>query len=196
MLDVQRAELERQGYSIVSESPHEVVATRGKWYWDSIATHVLFVVFLRRTGPLSAANIASETERMVARAKELDRFPLPVGFQHGRAIVPVYIADSVEPDAREQCVAMQPMRFGSFVFPAALDLAANQAFYLPKTPMWGGIYYGKLRWLAKRLVGEAGVADREPISVFGALLGLFIIGSVVWLVVVMVQLTTMLGSLS
>lgn len=174
LLDGQVAELQRLGFAIVSRSEYEVVATRRRWCWDCFATNITFVVFLKATGPLSAAHIAGETGQLLSRARDLDTGGLPIGLQHGRAVFPVYIADRVEPDAQSLCSVAQPGRFSEMSFPAALDRSTGQAYYLRSTALWGAIYFVKLRFLAARLLEPASAPAREPLSVPGLVLMAFI----------------------
>lgn len=175
MLEQQRAELERLGYSIVEQSEYEVVGVRSKWYWDCFATNMTVVVFVRATGPLHAVHIQSQTEATIARAKQLDPFRLPVGFQHGRAVVPVYLADGLQPDAQYLCASEQPMRYGVQFFPAALDKTTGQAHYLRTTPIWGAVYFAKWRYLVQHLIEPHNAEDREPISKFGTVYGIVLL---------------------
>jgi len=168
-LDQQRDELLRLGYSIVSESEHEIVGVRSVWHWDVIATNMTYVVFLRATGPLSRANVESEYDRMIKQARELDPSRIPRGFQHGRTIVPVYIADHVEPDAIALIEGPAPMHFAVQLFPMALDRSTGQAHYLRSTRMWGAAYLPKFRFLAMRLLEPESAPDREPVSGCGIL---------------------------
>jgi hypothetical protein len=72
VLDEQVAELERLGFAIVSRADDEVTAMRRKWHWECFPPHVTLVAFVRATGPLSAVDVAGETDRLLARARDLD----------------------------------------------------------------------------------------------------------------------------
>ena len=168
--DQQRDELLRLGYSIVSESDHEVVGVRNVWHWDVIATNMTYVVYLRATGPLSRANIESEYRRMIEQARQLDPSRIPRGLQHGRTIVPVYMADSVDQDAVLLLESASPMRFAEQVFPMAFDRSARRAYYLRSTRIWGAAYVPKLRFLAQRLLEPASAPEKEPVSGCGVVI--------------------------
>jgi len=72
VLDEQVAELERLGFMISSPSDSEIVATRGKWYWDCLFTHLTVVVFLKATtGVLSWSQITDETDELLGRARDV-----------------------------------------------------------------------------------------------------------------------------
>jgi len=165
-LDGELDELRRLGYSIASETECEIVGVRNVWHWDAAATNMTYVVFLRATGPLSRSGIEAEYPRMIETARGLDPSRLPLGFQHGRMIVPVYSADRVEHDAVALIEAPQPMRFGEQVFPVAFDRSTGTAHYLRSTRLWGAGYAPKLRFLAQRLVEPESAPAREPLSWF------------------------------
>lgn len=184
-LDEQVAALEGLGFTIVSREDHEVVATRGKWYWDCFFTHLTFVVFLKATGSLSASDIAGEVGELVDRAKGLDLSSVPLGLQHGIAVVPAYVAERVEADAQELCTSPYGIKLAMLAYPAALDLSTDQA-YFRKTRIWGGMYYGKLRHLAAQLLQPASASSREPLSVLGLVLTCLLIGVPVVSILIMV----------
>ena len=195
ILDQYRSELERLGYAIVAESEHEVVGVRSKWYWDLMATNMTSVVFLRATGPLSAENILSETDRMVAYSKEVDPFPLPWGFQHGRSAVAVYIADSVAADAQALCNSPRGGIMPTHYFPAALDRTSGLSYYLRTTPVFGALLYSKVRYPVQRLLDPGSTPERERVSIFGSILGLFILAILVASIGIFVWIALLLTSL-
>ena len=175
MLDQQRAELEKLGYAILSQTDDEIIAVRRKWFWDCIATNLTMVLFVQAVETLTAARIEADAARMIARAKEADPSSLPLGFQHGRAVVLVYLAGRVEPDAQLLCSSSQKMRFSVMFFPAALDQSSGRAYYLRSTPFWGSLYFGKLRYPVQRLLEPAAAPEHEPASVYGIVLGVFML---------------------
>ena len=197
-LESQRDELRRLGYSIASESDCSLIAVRNVWHWDAMATNMTYVVFLRATGTLSRQNIESEYERMLESARELGPLRLPRGFQHGRTVVPVYIADSIEPDAVALLETAQPMRFAEFVFPVGLDRSSGRAHYLRGTSVWGAFYLPKLRFLAHRLVGPQAASESEPVSrlgvVFTVATGLSLLFSCALIVYVFALIAALLAS--
>jgi hypothetical protein len=171
MLDEQRAEMERLGYAIVSQSDSQVVGVRTRWFWDCFATSLTTVIFVRSVEALTAPLVEEEGRRMVAQARDIDPSSLPLGFQKGRAVVAIYVADQVAPDAQRLCNSPQPVRFATLFFPAALERSSGQVHYLRRTPMWGGVYFGKLRYPVQRLIDPANALEKEPISAFGSVLG-------------------------
>ena len=163
----QRAELERLGYSIVSESDDEVVGVLSKWYWDALVTKLTTVVFVRSLPVLTASDIRADAIRMTAAAKGLDPSRLPQGLQKKRAAIAIYLAETVEPDARQICESTQPIRLAALFYPAAFEFSSRTALYSGATPLWGGVFYAKLRYVVQRLLEPDVAPDKEPVSVFG-----------------------------
>lgn len=175
-LDEQVEELQRLGFEIVSRSGDEVVARRGKWYWDCAFTHLTLVVFLKATGLLRAVDISSEEEALVARAQELDPRSAFTNLQHGRGVLQVYVADRVEPDAQGYCEATSAMRASVTTFPAALDRSTGRAYFRRAGRIWGALYMVKLRFLAARLLEPATAPARAPLSAGGVALTALLVG--------------------
>ena len=188
MLDEQVAELQRLGFDVVSRSESEVVATRGKWYWDCTFTHLRLVVFLEATGTLRAADIAGREDDRVAQAEALDPRSAFTNLQHGRAILQVYVAERVEPDAQVLCESTRDVRMSVICFPAALDRSTGKAYFRRKGRFWGGIYMVKLRFVAGRLLEPAAAPARAPLSVAGAVLSAVLVGAVLSPLLIMLAL--------
>jgi hypothetical protein len=163
----QRAELERLGYSIVSESDQEIVGVLSKWYWDALATKLTSVVFVRSLPVLTASEIRADAVRMTAAAKGFDPSRLPQGLQKNRAAIAVYLAETVEPDARQICESPQPIRLAALFYPAALESSSGTVLYSGATPLWGGVFYAKLRYVVQRLLEPDAAPAKEPVSAFG-----------------------------
>lgn len=169
-MDPYRDELLQLGYTIVTDDATQLVALRSKWHWDCVASKITFVVYVRPVERLTAQMIAADREPLIAHAKALDPSKLPPGFQKGLAVVPVYIADVVEPDARLVLEGEQAFAMGIFYFPAAFDRASGSALFLRRTPVLGWVLFSKLRHVAGRLLEPAQTPSREPVSKLGALL--------------------------
>ncbi|MDR3687412.1 MAG: hypothetical protein P4L93_10695 [Coriobacteriia bacterium] len=170
-LDAQRAELTRLGYAIVSQDDREIVATRSAWYPDAIATRLRSVVFVRPVTVLDMSIVTRDRARMLAEARELLPSVLPRWLQKSRAVVAVYLADVVDPEARAFCVSPQALGpFESLFYAAALDRSSGASYYWQGAPLWGGVYFSKLRFLVRRLTGPTAEPAREPVSVFGVVM--------------------------
>ena len=191
-----RAELERLGYSIVSESDAEVVGFRRKRHWDVLGIAQTSVVFLRATGLLTSAAIQVEAGELIARAHELNPSRLPVGVRNGMPVVVAYFADSVALDAQRLCESTQLFRPGALFFPAALDQSTGRPYYCESTPVWGAAYSGKLRFLVQRMLVPECAPLREPLSAIGigagALIAILLLAIVALLVLAVIVLPPLL----
>jgi hypothetical protein len=180
-LDAQRKDLETLGFRIVSEREDELVAVRPKWHWDCLFTKLTYVVFVRRTPNLTVADIEADRTRLQDQAKQIDPSALPRGFQKGVVVLTCYLADHVDPAARELCEQSPKVRFAFFYLPAVLDQSSGRAHYIRSTPMWGALFYGKFRHIIGRLLEPARTSGGEPVSVAGVVftcvLGLLILAS-------------------
>ena len=182
MLEPQRRELERLGFNIVAADAREVIGIRQRWHLDCLFTKLTYVVAVRRVERLSAAQIEEDRLGLSERARRLDPSRLPRGFQKGVAVLTAYVADVVEPDARELCARKPKVRFAFFYLPGVLEPATGIATFLRQTPAWGGIYFAKFRHLLGRLLEPARTAAAAPISVFGIVLSVIILGSLALMV--------------
>jgi hypothetical protein len=170
-LDAQRAELTRLGYAIVSQDDEGIVATRSAWYPDAIATWLRSVVFIRPVTVLDMSILTEDRAHMLEAARELLPSLLPRWLQKSRAVVAVYLADAVDPDAKAFCESPQALApFESLFYPAALDRSSGASYYWQGTPVWGGVYFSKLRFLVRRLTGPTPEPALEPVSVFGVVM--------------------------
>ena len=161
-LDAQRAELTRLGYAIVSQDDEGVVATRSAWYPDAIASRLRCVVFVRPVTVLDVSILTQDRAHMLTVARELLPSVLPRWLQKSRAVVAVYLADAVDPDARAFCESPQALGpFESLFYPAALDRSSGASYYWQGTPLWGGVYFSKLRFLVRRLTGPTAEPARN-----------------------------------
>ena len=167
-LDSRRAELERLGFKIIPSS-NGVIGARGKFYWDCGFTKLNVVVFVRQVELLDEATFESLKDEINEISKGVSTTVLPRGFQSGQAVVGVFIADQFD-EALKHRLASSRSR-GSFAktfFPILIDAKSESASYYQKTPLVGGVYYGKFRWLAERLAKPGASDEKEPVSLMGA----------------------------
>ena len=167
MLNQQRIELEKLGYAIISQTGNEIIGVRRKWFWDCFATNLTMVIFVQTIESLTAARIDEDAARMIARARDVDPSSLPLGFQKGRAIISVYLAGQVEPDAQRLCSSPQKLRYATMFFPAAMDQSTGSVHYLRTTPFLGSFYFGKLRYPVQHILESTNAPGQEPLSIFG-----------------------------
>jgi len=108
--------------------------------------------------------------------------------QSGNAILVVYVADRVQPDAQNLCERQGKLGFAEFYVPAALDLERNAAFLIQKTPVWGAIYYSKFRYILARLLSPQGTPNQEPRSTSGLVISAIFFGFPLLYIVLMLFL--------
>jgi hypothetical protein len=164
-LVTRRAELERLGFQVLQVEPETLIAGRRSFYWDCIFTYVNYTVFVRRVTALSVQMLESERTQFLLRSKTLN----PSSFQYGNAVLVVYIADQVDIDAQLFCEHQIRLRFAQFYIPAALDLSCESTFLLRRTPLLGGVYYSKFRYILIRLLSPRGMPNQEPLSISGVI---------------------------
>ncbi|MGG6269555.1 hypothetical protein ACQ4M3_33035 [Leptolyngbya sp. AN03gr2] len=166
-LIAQQAELERLDFQILQADQDRIIASRRSFYWECLLTFVNYTVFVQRVRSLSAEMILNDRDRLIPESKQLNQSSIPRGLQSGNAILVVYVADRVEPDAQKLCERQGKLGFAEFYVPAALDLEGNAAFLIQKTPAWGAIYYCKFRYILARLLSPQGTPSQEPRSTLG-----------------------------
>lgn len=174
-LEAQRTELEQLGYDVVSETDDELIGVRSKWHGDCLATKLTSVALVRRVGVLTTDEIEADRERMRREARSIDPSRLPRGFQKGIAVLPIYLADRVLEDAKQWLTRKPRIRFAFFHVPSAWDGATGESHFVRRTPIWGALYYGKFRFLQRRLLEPGRPPAKEPKSRMGIALGAWIL---------------------
>ena len=174
-----KAELERQGFTILAEGPVLVTAGRGRWYWDCAMTKLVYTVFVRRVPVLDETTYFADRVKLEEEAASLDASALPRGFQKGNAVIVLYVADRVDPEVLERIEHKPERGFAKFHFPVVLDLSTGRGTYLESTPHWGSLYYPKFRHLAERLLHPEAPPTKEPLSGMGVALAILLMTSCV-----------------
>lgn len=176
-LEAPRQTLQELGFTIAEDRPEGLVAIARRFHWECMLTKVTYVVFVREVDTLDVATLERDREALALRAQSLDPSLLPRGFQKGTAVLTAYLARHVTPEAAAFCEAKPRVRFAFFYVPAVLDGATGLAHFLRTTPMWGGIYFSKFRFLLGRLLEPARTpAGAWPISIAGlAILAFYVL---------------------
>ncbi|BAU10881.1 hypothetical protein LEP3755_13730 [Leptolyngbya sp. NIES-3755] len=187
-LIAQKAELERLDFKILQADQDRIVASRRSFYWECLFTYVNYTIFVQRVNELSLERMMNDRDRLIPESKELNRSRLPRGMQSGNAILVVYVADRVQPDAQKLCERQGKLGFAEFYVPAALDLERNAAFLIQKTPAWGAIYYCKFRHILARLLSPQGTPNQEPRSTLGLVISAIFFGFPLLFIVIMLLL--------
>jgi hypothetical protein len=173
-LDAQRRGLEGLGFKIVEGGEDSIVATARKFHWDCMLTSMSYVVFVRRVAELTPAMIDGDREGLQQRAGQIDPSLLPRGLQKGTSVIVAYLADRVTPEARAVCESKPKVRFAYFYLPAARDGASGILHFLRETPMWGAIYFSKLRFLIQSVLAPGEGGGGWPVSIGGLVLTIFV----------------------
>jgi hypothetical protein len=175
-LEVRRAALEALGFRVVFADSVSVIATRARWYWDAFFTKLTTVVWVKRVRTLTAHDMEVDRQWLAANASNLDPSTLPVGFQKGRSSVVVYLADQASDDARARAASSPPIEFGSVSLAGILEGAGHRHCFMG-TPMWGAVFYGKLKFLVQKMIAPAEGPPKEPVSLLGAGMVIFLLGT-------------------
>ncbi len=153
--------LEAIGCNVVLEEEGRWVGVRSPFYWDVGFTKMTQVIMVREVEHLSSADLDVDLTWLQDNASSLDPSSLPRGFQKGIGVMAFYHAKTADPDAVARLSSKQKMAFASFFYPAGV--VGGELKMLTSTPMWGAAYFGKFRWLAKKVLTGQG-PEKEPIS--------------------------------
>ena len=165
-MDIQN--MERLGFDIVSNSDSDYrIGIRQKWYWDCMMTKMTQVIVIRDVETLTLAIMDQDREYLEKQSSSLDPSRLPRGIQKGNAVLMLYKAKKITPEAKARCLRKPKIRFAFFYVPAVLDLSTGESHYITSTPTWGAIYYGKFRFLIRQMLSQNPVSESEPLSKIG-----------------------------
>ena len=160
--------LEKLGFEIVSTEDSEYrIGIRQKWYWDCIMTKMTQVVVFREVDTLTLDVMEKDRIYLEKTASSLDPSRLPRGMQKGTAVLALYNAQHVSPEAKSRILSSPKIRFAFFYVPAVMNLSTGELHYITSTPTWGAIYYGKFRFLIRQLLSQNPTSESEPLSKIG-----------------------------
>lgn len=162
-----KAELEAMGFQTFP-AREGLCATRKKFYWECVLVKLTTIVFVREVEHLDEAGLARLREDLIVEARGLDHSSLAEGFQKGTAVVPILMAKSVDPALAERLDKIRSKGgMAKFFFPVVVDSQTGASSYLKHTPLVGGVFYAKFRWLARRLSQPGRSIEAEPLSRLG-----------------------------
>ncbi len=173
-LGPRRAELERQGYRVIEDEPQLLTAVRSRWHWDCVVTKLTLLVRVRRVQRVTVQLMRADRDWLNQHAGDLDPSALPRGFQKGRAVVVIYLADEADDEARALAAQAPTLEFASFQMAAILEASGQESWY-SSTRLWGAVYYPKFQHAIRRMLDPVSPAGNEPISVLGAVLMLMML---------------------
>jgi hypothetical protein len=157
-LDQARVELEREGLSCDFVTDQRLVGVSTKCHWN-LATKMDVVVFVQKVpGDLTRDRYWADRQLLTSWVEEHNvggnDFP-PMGCGHGRLVLLVYYADTVEPGfGYEICHFPGPLT----PFGVAAQDAKGESFYLAEAnrPFIRSAFDPELRYLAQKLTGANG----------------------------------------
>ena len=168
-LEPRRAELRRLGFDIVRDRPDELVGVRCKYHWD-MAMRLTTVVRIRRVQHLSNPDVVGQQDALEQIGDHVDPSVLPRGFQQGRQLVDIWLADSAEQSVIDYCGKTVGKGMGLAWHPVCVTPEGST--FAPM-PIWGLALYAKTEHVMQRLGAMDGPAD-EPIAKVGLGLALFV----------------------
>jgi hypothetical protein len=168
-LEPRRAELRRLGFDLVRDRDDEIVAVRCKWHWD-MAMRLSTIVRVRRQAHLANADVVGQQAALEQIADMVDPSVLPRGFQQGRQLIDIWLADTAEPAAQKYCADTVGKGMGLAWHPVCVTPEAST--YAPM-PIWGLALYAKNEHVMQRVGAMDGPTD-EPIAKVGLGLALLV----------------------
>jgi len=153
-----------------------VLGVRSKFYWDCVFTKMTTLAAVRRVDRIDVDGFEALKQALSDEVSNADPSALPRGFQKGSAVVAVVIADDIDPALKAQVGSSRTKgEFAKMFFPVLVDAHTGEATYFKKTPLIGGVYYAKFRWLAERLSNPGTSTAKEPLSWMGAFLSIWML---------------------
>jgi len=162
-LSSRAAELEAMGFDIVEQNEHYVDAVRSKWMWECLVTKMTTLIRVRRVGTVTRKLMLEDQKYMAKNAGSLDPSMLPGGFQKGRSVVFVYLADDAAPEALAMAAKPPAMDFAAFNMFAVLQASGEQTWY-SGTRLWGAVYYSKFQHFMRNLLEPGRHEPGDPLS--------------------------------
>jgi hypothetical protein len=157
-LDDARMELEREGMSCDFVTNQRLVGVSSKCRWVLTAKMDTVVIVQKVPGILTREKFLADLKLLPSWVEQHNvggNDCPPFGFGHGRLVMILYYADTVEPELGYQIRHVaRPREWCATTFVAAQD-AQGQSFYLTEAdrPYWGRIFYPELLHRAKMLTG-------------------------------------------
>jgi hypothetical protein len=154
-----QTELERQGYTVTTESDGSIVGMRSDWRW-SVMSRIDVTVFLKELPVLTMDQIALDLQALPDRLDDHSIGGCPPEACGGSLVVLVYLASSIEPGAADKILGTPGAQWSHVTFLAAQD-GEGVSHYVESTPVWGRAFYEELRYVAGRLTGRP-LPERVP----------------------------------
>jgi hypothetical protein len=164
-LAARRAALEAIGFVVVEHLPDGFVAMRRRWFWD-VFSRLTHVARVRAVHGLERAAMTPGNRELEEAFRRHDTGRIPRGFQHGWALVDVWLDPAPDPDAVTYARSTVAKGYGRTWHPVVVT-DGEPAFE-------NGTLFGRAYWPKTRQVIEAAAAAQvgpEPASGLGTLAG-------------------------
>ncbi|MCZ6834855.1 MAG: hypothetical protein O7G85_03700 [Planctomycetota bacterium] len=143
MIDAHPAKFESMGWTVHTwaHAGQDVTVLqrepfRLKWFATQLVT---FIFVIRRT-PENYQSVLDDYSALRGFAKEHKKTPLPIAFQCGYALLPIYIGNSFSESLLSDIRSTFVKHWCVFHVPSLLDSGTGQLHALEKKFLWGGIY--------------------------------------------------------
>lgn len=166
--------LESMGFRVVHTEPWHFLAVRSKWHWD-LATHLTMILRVRRVQRLTRQDAVEGQASLRVVGDRWDPCKIPRGFQHGRLLADVIIADAADPDAVSYARTTVGKAFGGSVHTAIVPATGGET--IAAVPLWGRAFWPKM--FAAIQVAASGRPGPEPAGAVGLVLALLMYPSFV-----------------
>ena len=166
--------LQEMGYGMMQAREIEVggashqIAVRKSFYPELGFVYWCWTVFVHRVPRLTAETVRATQARDRAEAAPFQKemSSMPRGCQRGDLVATIFIADTVEEDARALlATANNPWRsrtLGLLSFCAARDISDDSVHYFRDCQWWGYAMVAKQRHLIGRLLLPDVTPEKEP----------------------------------
>lgn len=165
-LAARRAALEAIGFVVVEHLPDGIIAMRRKWFWD-VFSRLTHLVRVRTSDGLEKATMTPGNRELEGAFRRHDTGRIPRGFQHGWALIDVWLDPSPQPEAVSYARATVAKGYGRTWHPVVVTEG--------EATFENGTLFGRAYWPKTRQVIEAAsmaAVGPQPSSGLGTLAGI------------------------
>ncbi len=134
------ADLAALGFTVHRYEADSLALQREPFRMSWIATQLVTFVFVIRRQVTSWEEMAADFAAMKSFAKQHKKTFLPMGFQCGYALLPIYVGAGFSDELRETVRSTFKKRWCMMHLPSLLDLATGECTSLAANHIWGVIY--------------------------------------------------------
>jgi len=156
---------QRIGFTVLEAGSDHFLAGRMRWHWDCFA-RLYTLVAVRRAGHVTGANLKESSERLTRAVYHFDHGRIPRGFQVGRCVLDIVLAESIDDSARSFLQSTWSKSIGQFGY--TVIVLPDGEIIDPK-PFYGRAYMPKITHVY-RTIARLDTTE-EPIAVAAAVIG-------------------------